>query len=294
MAVLRCATAERGIWHMAETLLALITAHLLGDFVLQTRRMVEQKKQFSVLLLHVLIVTALTALALRNLHRVILPVIFLSHLLFDGIKIRIRKHTFAVFMIDQMAHLIVTAVLAGFFPQASANGWWPESLSHLLPWLYTAMCLLSGVILIVPVGGIVIGKLTEPIRAEAEKIAILSTDNLADAPSAARGQHLIAGLRNGGRYIGWLERTLVLLLILIGQPSGIGFLITAKSLLRLGEIRESKDRKLAEYIIIGTFLSFGWSLVWSVSTQNAIDYWRPRQPATQAPLRVLLEQAPPA
>lgn len=45
---------------------------------------------------------------------------------------------------------------------------------------------------------------------------------------------------------------------------------------------------------MGIFLSFGWSLVWSVSTQNAIDYWRPRQPATQAPLRVLLEQAAPA
>lgn len=133
---------------MAETLLALITAQLLGDFVFQTRRMVEQQKQIFVLLLHV---------------------------------------------------LIVTAILAGFFPQASANGWWPEPLSHLLPWLYTAMCLLSGVILIVPVGGIVIGKLTEPIRAEAEKIAILSTDSFAAAPSAATGQHLIAGLRNGGR-----------------------------------------------------------------------------------------------
>jgi len=279
---------------MAETLLALITAHLLGDFVFQSRYMAECKRQFFVLLRHVLIVTALTALTLRNLHHVILIVTFLSHLLFDGIKTRIRSETFAVFLFDQMAHLIVTAVLAGFFPQASADGWWPGTLPHLLPWLYAAMCLLSGVILIVPVGGIVIGKLTEPIRDEAEKIAILSTDNFKAVPSAASGPHLIAGLRNGGRYIGWLERTLVLLLMLIGQPSGIGFLITAKSLLRLGEIRESKDRKLAEYIIIGTFLSFGWALAWSVAAQNAIEYWRPRQPAAYVPLRVLLEQSAPA
>jgi len=57
---------------------------------------------------------------------------------------------------------------------------------------------------------------------------------------------------------------------------------------------ESKDRKLAEYIIIGTFLSFGWALAWSVPAQNAIEYWRPRQPAAYVPLRVLLEQSAPA
>jgi len=259
---------------MAETLLALITAHLLGDFVLQTRRMVERKRQLPVLLIHILIVTALTALTLRGFNHTILAVIFTSHLLLDWIKTRFRKETFALFLTDQLAHLGFAVLLAGFFPQASANGWWPDSVPQLLPWFHMGLCLLSGIIVVVPAGGVVIGKLTEPIREEAEKIAILGGSGPAAAGPGSSGQPLIDGLQNGGRYIGWLERFLTLLLLLIDQPSGIGFLITAKSLLRFGEIRESRDRKLAEYIIIGTFMSFAWALTWAVLTQHAIEYWR--------------------
>jgi hypothetical protein len=37
----------------------------------------------------------------------------------------------------------------------------------------------------------------------------------------------------------------------------IGFLIAAKSVFRFGDLSQSKDRKLTEYILIGTLLSFG-------------------------------------
>jgi hypothetical protein len=70
-----------------------------------------------------------------------------------------------------------------------------------------------------------------------------------------------------------LERILVMLLVLMEQPNGIGFLIAAKSILRFGEIKDANQRKVAEYIIIGTFLSFGWALLISVLTQKAIKYW---------------------
>jgi hypothetical protein len=81
------------------------------------------------------------------------------------------------------------------------------------------------------------------------------------------------GWHKGGQYIGWLERILVMLLVLMEQPNGIGFLIAAKSILRFGEIKDASQRKVAEYIIIGTFLSFGWALLISVFTQKAIKYW---------------------
>jgi hypothetical protein len=58
-----------------------------------------------------------------------------------------------------------------------------------------------------------------------------------------------------------------MLLLLIGQPNGIGLLMAAKSVLRFGEIKDPNQRKVAEYIIIGTFLSFGWALLISVLTQ---------------------------
>ena len=48
-----------------------------------------------------------------------------------------------------------------------------------------------------------------------------------------------------------MERILVMLLVLMEQPNGIGFLIAAKSILRFGEIKDANQRKVAEYIIIG-------------------------------------------
>lgn len=68
------------------------------------------------------------------------------------------------------------------------------------------------------------------------------------------------GLKNGGKLIGQLERMLVLILILIGQPLGIGFLVAAKSILRF---EESKIQLIAEYVIIGTLLSFTLAIAFS-------------------------------
>jgi len=106
----------------------------------------------------------------------------------------------------------------------------------------------------VPAGGILIAKVIGNFAAE-----IRDTE--------------IAGLTQGGQYIGWLERILVMLLLLADQPNGIGFLIAAKSILRFGETKDASQRKVAEYIIIGTFLSFGWVLFIAALTQKALRYW---------------------
>ena len=64
-----------------------------------------------------------------------------------------------------------------------------------------------------------------------------------------------------------------MILVLMGEPTGVGFLITAKSILRFGDVKESNQRKMTEYIIIGTFLSFSWALLVSALTKTALDYW---------------------
>ncbi|MEO0897282.1 MAG: hypothetical protein AAFY71_12830 [Bacteroidota bacterium] len=69
------------------------------------------------------------------------------------------------------------------------------------------------------------------------------------------------GLRNAGRWIGILERTLVITFILNNSVSAIGLLIAAKSVLRFGEIRDHENRKEAEYILIGTLLSFSIAII---------------------------------
>lgn len=242
---------------MAETLAALLTAHLLGDFVFQTSWMVKRKRQAAVLLLHVLLVTGASFLLLGNLHWPTLLVIFAGHLGIDAVKAFILKDTLRTFLIDQGLHFALLTALACTFPNAAPAGWWHAALKGpAWNWYFASLSVLSGLILIVPAGGILIGKATAPFLGEL-------------------GAAAIGGLENGGLYIGWLERLLVMLFVLIDQPTGIGFLIAAKSVLRFGEIKEASQRKMAEYIIIGTFLSFAWALLIAVLTQSAVRHWLP-------------------
>ena len=78
-------------------------------------------------------------------------------------------------------------------------------------------------------------------------------------------------LAEAGKYIGILERLFVFAFIISGRWEAIGFLVAAKSVFRFGDLRQSKDRKLTEYILIGTLLSFGISilcgLIYTVITQ---------------------------
>ena len=76
---------------------------------------------------------------------------------------------------------------------------------------------------------------------------------------------------NGGRIIGQLERFLIYLFVLSGQPTGVGFLVAAKSVFRFGELSEHHNRLEAEYITIGTLLSFGWGLGVSILAKRALD-----------------------
>ena len=64
-------------------------------------------------------------------------------------------------------------------------------------------------------------------------------------------------LNNAGKYIGMLKRLFVFSFVITGNWQAIGFLLAAKSVFRFGDLKESKDRKLTEYILIGTLLSFG-------------------------------------
>lgn len=241
---------------MPATFLAILTAHLLGDFILQPAWMIERKRQISILFLHAAVVTLASYLLLGAFHPAILLVILLTHLGIDAIKVYLLPNSLGPFLADQFMHLAVLVGLAVHFPDAARNGWWVVSCPpDLSKWYFVSLTFVSGLILCVPAGGILIAKLIEVFAAE------FRDNNL-------------TGLKLGGLYIGWLERILVMLLLLMDQPNGIGFLIAAKSILRFGEIKDASQRKVAEYIIIGTFLSFGWALLISALTQKALRYWQ--------------------
>tara|TARA_R110000751_G_scaffold54878_5_gene117910 strand:- start:141 stop:422 length:282 start_codon:yes stop_codon:yes gene_type:complete len=68
-------------------------------------------------------------------------------------------------------------------------------------------------------------------------------------------------LPNAGKYIGIIERLFVLIFIVIGRWEVIGLLIAAKSVFRFNDLKERNNRKLTEYILIGTLVSFGMAIL---------------------------------
>jgi hypothetical protein len=79
--------------------------------------------------------------------------------------------------------------------------------------------------------------------------------------------HACRGFHQGGKVIGQLERNLVFICVIVGLPNAIGFLITAKSIFRFGEIKEHRYRMEAEYIIIGTMMSFSYGIITAYITK---------------------------
>jgi uncharacterized protein YjeT (DUF2065 family) len=79
-------------------------------------------------------------------------------------------------------------------------------------------------------------------------------------------------LNNAGKYIGMLERIFVFTFVVTENWEGIGFLLAAKSVFRFGDLKESKDRKLTEYILIGTLLSFGIAIAVGMLVLKLIEY----------------------
>ncbi len=68
-------------------------------------------------------------------------------------------------------------------------------------------------------------------------------------------------LFNAGKYIGILERLFIFGFVVANFWEGIGFLLAAKSIFRFGDLNNAKERHLTEYVLIGTFLSFGCAIL---------------------------------
>jgi hypothetical protein len=79
------------------------------------------------------------------------------------------------------------------------------------------------------------------------------------------------GFPDGGKLIGQLERFLIFLFVMTGQVEGVGFLVAAKSVFRFGELSDHKNRLEAEYITIGTLMSFSWGFGTSLLTKYVVD-----------------------
>ncbi|SFC65312.1 Protein of unknown function [Flagellimonas taeanensis] len=228
------------------TLLALklILAHFIGDFVLQPAHWVEDKLQkkgkSKYLYFHigVHLLTLLLILQFRHLGAV--ACIVATHLLIDLGKLYLTspKNYRWLFVLDQVLHLLVIASTVYWVKP------FPIDLSGL--WEEKSLLLTTFLVFVTFVSGIIMRMLLAPY-----------IDEIAKEDESGEG----GSLKNAGTYIGMLERLFVFGFILIQQWAAIGLLIAAKSVFRFGDLNKGKNRKLTEYVLIGTLLSFGLAIL---------------------------------
>ncbi len=258
-------------------LLAIVAAHLMADFWFQGDGDVAARRQFRLFayLKHAA-AHALAAYAFASLWFVwqIPVVVLISHPIIDGLKeAALRwlaprdskdqpatRWKFWAIIFDQLLHLAVLIAMVVFLSlhgKISVEPYGSVLLgNHLWP---KALIFLSGTILTISAGGVLVGVLLQPLLQEIRA---------AHQPKGITPEQ--RGLEHGGRFIGQLERAMILLFILFAQPAGVGFLVAAKSIFRFGELKDNATRMEAEYIIIGTMLSFTWALAIAWLTQWAI------------------------
>ncbi len=240
---------------MIETFVALLFAHAIADFLLQTRQMVARKREPQVLLAHTAIVAATAWAAVGFALHPAIAVLALLHLAIDALKLWALGDRLGGYLGDQALHLATIAGVATWVPGLYAFGAWgtpPPDLSIIAPALAVlpeAMAYAAGAIIAAVAGGYAVGKLLDPfLKAEPS----LTKDSLKDA----------------GRIIGLVERSLAFFLVVVGQAAGVGLLLAAKSVLRFSTAKD--DRKISEYVIVGTLASIGWALVTGFATLNLV------------------------
>ena len=227
-------------------LLKLLLAHFLGDFVLQPSSWVQDKEQklfrSKKLYLHILIHGALIILLLAEFTEISSYVLALlimpTHGFIDLLKLKYQKEEKKSkwFLIDQAAHIFSVFIVWYLWESPT----W--SMMDLFQ-SSSVLSILTAIIFLTFVSDILmkmtLGQWAKDIGLEEEE----------------------KSLKNAGKCIGMIERLFVFVFIVTGNWSAIGFLITAKSVFRFGDLRESKNRKLTEYVLIGTFMSFGIAII---------------------------------
>ncbi len=223
--------------------LKLIIVHFLGDFVLQSEKWIKNKEKKKVkskkLYLHIGVHLLLLLLILKfNLDYIFgILLIVVTHYGIDLGKLYLqnKKNKTSLFFIDQFLHIFVLALVTYWYT--------PSKIDLTTIFSQKVLLFICCLLFVSFVSSIIISTIISQWNPEKE---LKKEDE---------------SLAKAGKYIGILERLLIFIFIVIGQWAGVGFLLAAKSIFRFGDLTSAKDRKLTEYILIGTLLSFGLAIL---------------------------------
>ncbi|WP_245140911.1 DUF3307 domain-containing protein [Chryseobacterium daecheongense] len=220
----------------------LILAHLLGDFILQPNSWVADKENRKLkskyLYFHVLIHTLLSFIFLWDIQLWwVALVVGISHYIIDALKLNFQniKTKKRWFFIDQLLHVLVILGISFYYKEFNLNFIEDQQFLKIF---------IAALFLTTP-ASVFIKILLSSWTPVSEELNKLQTESLTSA----------------GKYIGILERLLVFTFILVNHWEGVGFMVAAKSVFRFSDLAQAKQRKLTEYVLIGTLLSFGLAVL---------------------------------
>jgi len=241
---------------MLVVFLKLLFAHILGDFVFQTKSMVDKRNEnVAYLFLHVFIHAVLLFLFFYTEFKtywISIAFITFSHLAIDSLKIglegKFANKSLLFFCVDQLFHVVVLAAVVLY--NFGIPTWDLNLISTTKTLLYAIALLLITVV--------------SPIFL---RLFFSKWDKELEFQSKRKESLLHAGM-----LIGIMERLIIVLFIQVGFLSGIGFLLAAKSIFRFGDLANAKDTKFTEYILLGTLASFVIAIVIGYALRLALKY----------------------
>lgn len=236
---------------MIEIFFRLYAAHLVADFLLQPGWIARDKRRPSALGAHgaIHLVVSMAALNVRLSGAAAggVLVLALAHCAIDFIKARFSGDGWVGFTLDQVAHLAAVAAVSSWIAAPSMEGAlapFHGVVDGGLAYLY-----LAGYVGVVFGGDFLVQKITVSFLRKID-------------PGAAGEK---PGLPAAGRYIGWVERFLIMTFLVTGYGEAIGFLLAAKALVRLPEIQKDPKGHFAEYFLVGTLTSVGLALLGGIA-----------------------------
>lgn len=264
-------------------------AHILGDFYLQTDKMATSKlTAWKGLLFHGLIyfVPFLLAFVMFEYSTIMILILLLigtSHLFVDTLKFVYYKVIDAsdrdkhvqtrayLYLLDQGLHVIAIIVICYLFQsyEFNINNWvisllqvLPVPIFELLKWLLLLLLLNRPVnITIHQLFSFYKPKEKEKRKEDSVimKIIAASTGTTKQFDESEEEADKKDSDKRAGALIGFLERILIVIFLSVSQYAAIGFVLTAKSIVRYDRI--AKDQEFSEYYLIGTLFSFIAALV---------------------------------
>lgn len=257
--------------------LVLLISHTISDFILQSRSLVEEKSKFKVSSYFKhgigLLMTSIPILIFLDIQSwtVVIRTIFLvilAHLIIDFMKEKTNHRikpfpnrvnfNLQLFILDQIAHIgFIIIISKGIVLEYnSVNQYFLENLLNNKGISLADLKIIFEIMYISLSGAFLIPLIFDCIYTKIDRYSeklneILKKDISAD-------EHSFIDEVKTGRWIGILERALIVIFIVINQVASIGFIIAIKSLARF---KMMENKIFSEYYLLGTLFSVAYTLI---------------------------------